>query len=269
MSRQEQGPGILITGASRGIGREIARFFRSERPEARLALCARQSPELDSLSDTRSTIFPLDLSRREGSRSFIDRAAAELGGIDVLILNAAFHGVPHRDEQPAAAAERQRKVYDLNEVSPVILIDRALPHLRQSQGTVVFLTSGLARMPEVPPGAEEYASSKHTVESYVSELSADPRNDGVFFFSVSPGPVDTDMHRFIAGSGPEPLASLSRRFRDSGMLSDPYAVGRVIARMAISRMSFDPETAGYTLPIPRGSIVPVAPEAVSFELHAG
>jgi short-subunit dehydrogenase len=265
MNEQESIPRVVVTGGTEGIGRSITEQLLSQ--GAIVATCARNESRLNELLQKHPSLITqvVDISDRHKAGEFVKSTIEKMGGIDLLILNAATHGVPDKNEKPEEAIIRKINIFQVNEVAQLALTRTAKYALKESHGTVVFLTSGLASVDKLPPGSEDYAKSKKRIESYLQDFIKRPENVGIFVFCVNPGPVDTKMHNFIINRGPEQLAEMSKAGKEKGMMSDPIIVGRVIAKMATTRMNFNPEALSYNIPIENGSIVTVSRESLTFE----
>lgn len=177
-------PTALITGASRGLGAEIARQLA---PTHDLLLGGRPSAELDRLAtelDGAST-FPVDLTDYEEVAGAVE-AIAEL---DVLVHNAGVgSSLEHVAETPV---EEWRHVLEVNLVAAAELTRLLLPALRSAGGHVVFINSGSGR--NAKAGWAPYAASKFGLRALADALRAEEPTLRVT--SVFPGRIDTDMQR--------------------------------------------------------------------------
>ncbi len=199
---------VVITGGTEGIGRAITSEMLSQDND--VAICARTKERLDELALQHETIraYQIDLEDRRAARGFIENAITDLEGLDILILNAAVTGIPHTGETAEETDARKKQVFKVNEVVQVALTRAAADELRKNNGTVVFVTSGLAR--KSIPGSEDYGKSKKRIEEFLDEFMNRPGNQEIDYFSVSPGAVDTRMHKEIAEHGPFILSGMSK-----------------------------------------------------------
>ena len=140
--RLEAGARVVLTGASSGIGAELARVFAAR--GARLAITARRRERLEALADElgepRALVFETDLSERGAAAELGREAEAALGGVDVLVNNAGG-GVGGRI---ATVADRDeaREAFEVNYWSPLALVRALLPAmLERDAGMVVNVTS--------------------------------------------------------------------------------------------------------------------------------
>lgn len=185
------GRSAVVTGASRGIGLEVARALVRE--GAGVAAGARNgSPELDELAEEGDVLVVLDdLTTAEGTRALVDQAVERFGGIDLLVNNvggvrprtAGFVGVTDADWQWAL---------EVNLLSAVRATRAAVPHLvRRAPSTIVTVCSVNASLPD--PGVIDYSAAKAALRSFSKSLSKELGPSGVRVNTVSPGPVETDL----------------------------------------------------------------------------
>ena len=185
----------LVTGASRGLGEVIATFLA--RAGYNLVVTARRSDALNGVTErldegVRVIAVAGDVADPAHRRALAD-AAAELGGLDVLVNNASELGpspMPTLASYPLDALE---DVFRKNVIAPVALVQELLPHLRRRQGLIVNITSDAA------VGAYEgwggYGASKAALELVSRTLAEELRGEGVSVVTVDPGDMRTEMHQ--------------------------------------------------------------------------
>lgn len=178
---------ILITGASRGIGRAIAR--RLAREGAKLVLCASSpSAELDaSAADCRANgaeVVTLggDLSVLETPQRLIDAAVEGLGGLDGVVSNA---GIVKAGALNTLDPQAWDHVFNVNVRSVWQLARAAYPHLKASAGAMISVASMSGVEPYAGTGA--YSPSKAALIMLVRVLAQEWAADGVRINAVSPG----------------------------------------------------------------------------------
>jgi NAD(P)-dependent dehydrogenase (short-subunit alcohol dehydrogenase family) len=182
----------IVTGASRGLGRALARSLSADGWS--LVVDARDADALGraaaEFAPGSVLLVPGDVSD-PAHRAALVTAALDLGGIDLLVNNASVLGpspLPSLADFPLDALAR---VYDVNVVAPLALIQLALPHLRDRAGTVVNITSDAAV--EAYEGWGGYGSSKAALEQLGNVLSAEEPDVRVYTFD--PGDMRTQMHQ--------------------------------------------------------------------------
>jgi len=181
---------VLVTGASRGIGRAIATAF-AERGD-RVAIHHRGSPaRLDDLPGEGHVAVQADLSDPEEVRRAVDEAAGALGGLDVLVNNAGvFLHHPITDLTYEEWQEAWRETLDLNLVAAANAIWCALPHLGEG-GRIVNVSSRGAYRGE--PDSPAYGASKAGLNALTQSLAVALAPRGIAVTAVAPGFVETDM----------------------------------------------------------------------------
>jgi NAD(P)-dependent dehydrogenase (short-subunit alcohol dehydrogenase family) len=186
-------PVALVTGASRGLGLALARALADR--GTRLVLDARGAPDLERARAelarrTEVVAVPGDIADEPHAASLV-AAAARLGRLDVLVNNASVLGPspqPELAEYPLAALER---VYRVNVLGPLRLVQLALPLLAASEGRVVNVTSDAAV--EGYAGWGGYGSSKAALEALTRTLAAERPDLRVY--ALDPGDMRTRMHQ--------------------------------------------------------------------------
>jgi NADP-dependent 3-hydroxy acid dehydrogenase YdfG len=202
------GRGAVVTGASRGIGRETA--IRLAAAGARLVLVARASDDFTRLSselDDSAISVTADLADRSAVETTADTVSARIGVPDILVNNAgAFHVAPLSD---LSVDEFERSLH-LNILAPFMLARFFLPGMiARGSGHVVTVGSVADRY--VFPENAAYASSKFGLRALHEVLRLETRGSGVRATLVSPGPVDTRLWDPVNPDGREgytPRASM-------------------------------------------------------------
>jgi NAD(P)-dependent dehydrogenase (short-subunit alcohol dehydrogenase family) len=196
-------PTAVVTGAARGIGREVARQL-AERG-FRVVVAARDLSRAAALADDLggdAFAATLDVSDRASVDRFGRRMRDELGAVDVLVNNAA---VDYDTDQRAASADlaRVRDDLDTNLFGAWQTTQALLPLLRAStHGRIVNVSSGAGQLHDMGGGTPAYRISKVSLNALTRMLAAELRGDGVLVNSVCPGWVATDM----GGAGGRPVA---------------------------------------------------------------
>jgi short-subunit dehydrogenase len=179
---------VVITGASMGIGRELALAWAAR--GARIVLSARSREKLDDVAGDveraggQPVVVPGDVTAEAHRVELVDRAAE--GGIDILVNNAGrgFYSPIAKIDLDA-----MRKLFELNVFAPLHLTQLALPHLERSKGTIVMLSS-IAGVVAAPRYAA-YAASKFALEALSMSMRSELADKGIRVVVVRPGPVAT------------------------------------------------------------------------------
>jgi 3-oxoacyl-[acyl-carrier protein] reductase len=189
----------LITGASQGLGLEIARAYLRE--GARVVVCARSPApleELSALGEVHGTTA--DVTSERDVAALVAFAVERLGGLDVLVNNAGIWGPKGRVED--VAWDEWRHAVETNLFGPVLLARAAVGHLRASErGKIVQLSGGGATTPM--PNVSAYAASKAGVVRFAETLAGELAEDGIDVNAIAPGALNTKMLDEVLEAGPE------------------------------------------------------------------
>jgi len=183
-----EGKSVVVTGASRGIGAEIAKQFAYA--GSRVVLSARSEDAISRLAEEISgTAIPLDVNDPENVRTYIDRVESETGPIDILINNAGIEKSTLIEDITESEIEETLRV---NLISPQILTASALPRmLARGSGHLVFTSSIAATTGQ--PAMSAYCSSKAGLTRYAESLRMELRYTPLNVTILHLGPVDTKM----------------------------------------------------------------------------
>ena len=186
-----EGRSALVTGASRGIGAEVARGLA--RQGARVALLARGEQALRALADELggdALVVPCDVRDARATEQAIGTLTERLdGGPDIVVNNAGAFiiGAAHK-----TSVDDFRATLEINLMAPFALVRAFLPAMRKrARGHVVTIGSVADRT--IYPGNAAYSASKYGLRAMHEVLRAELRGTGVRASLVSPGPVDTAL----------------------------------------------------------------------------
>lgn len=196
-----RGKTALVTGASAGIGRELARVLA--RDVATLILVARRRERLDELAtelkatrpELRVLVEPVDLLDRAATGVLLDELDQRGERIDVLVNNAGFGDYGFLHEREWSKIER---LLELNVVSTTFLLSRVVPRMVARRSGAVLNVGSIAGL-ITSPAMSAYAASKAYI-NYLSEtMMAELTGTGVTMTVVCPGPVATEFQE-VAGA---------------------------------------------------------------------
>jgi 3-oxoacyl-[acyl-carrier protein] reductase len=199
---------VLITGASSGIGAELARAFGAQ--GARLALhfnshedAARALAAEIGQRWQAPALVRGDLSKRGEAKRVVEEAAEKLGGLDVLINNAGGLG----ERRPIADVDDALFdfVYDLNVRSVIAATQAAIPHFEKRGGGNVINVGSIAGIDGGGAGASVYSTAKAAVHNITRHLARDLAKRKIRVNTVAPGAIATPFH---ARTPPERLEAM-------------------------------------------------------------
>jgi NAD(P)-dependent dehydrogenase (short-subunit alcohol dehydrogenase family) len=182
----------LITGASRGLGLELARALA--RKNWNLVITARDPMQLETAkrelaARTHVTAIAGDVSDEHHAQQLI-RAAGDFGGLDALVNNASTLGASPLPRLQEISLETMERIYHVNVFAPLRLVQLAAP-LLQPDAAILNLTSDAGV--EGYAGWGGYGSSKAALEGWTRVLMAERPEWRVY--SVDPGDMRTQMHQ--------------------------------------------------------------------------
>jgi len=191
------GRGCVVTGASRGIGRETARLLCAEgagvllvgRDEERLAATREEAEAAGAEAGGRAATLALDVTGENAGTRMLTAAEKHFGSLDVLVNNAGAAQWRDLDEVPD---EDWRAQYELNVMAPLRAMRAATPAMAErGWGRVVNVCSTAGKRPSA--AMPEYSVAK-AAELSLSRLFADRfAGKGVLVNAICPGPVETEM----------------------------------------------------------------------------
>ncbi len=186
---------IIITGASKGIGRGIAEVLAESGHDvgliARDAAALRELQSQLSAKGVKVAVAAADLRNHDATAAAIAHLIAELGGVDALINNA---GVILRKPADEITVDEWQTMMETNINGVFYATRNVLPHLkRQRRGHIVNISSISGCNPL--PGGSGYAASKYAVTGFSESLLGEVRQHGIKVTTIFPGSVDTESHQ--------------------------------------------------------------------------
>lgn len=213
---------ILVTGASSGIGRQLAILMAKEGWQ--VALCARSKDKLEETAalcreaapGCRIRLFPCDLSDPRAAARAVNSAKAQLGGLDAL-ANVAGHAPMGPLRQVSDADVRQCLGTNLEAV--IWTTRAAWPGFAEQNSGCIVNVSSMASVDPFP-GFNVYAAAKAGVNLFTLATAREGESHGIRAYAVAPGCVETPMLRSLFGTdavAPEkcmPPEAVARVIRD-------------------------------------------------------
>lgn len=190
----------VITGASDGIGAELARRLAARhRGAASLVLAARNRDKLVEVAaqchetGADAIVVPTDVTREEDCRALIETAASSFGGIDCLVNNAGMSAHALFEEVAPGDLGWYQDLMTVNLWGSVWCTHAALPHLKATRGQIVAVSS-LAGLVGVP-GRTAYSATKFAMTGFFEALRTELKPSGVAVTIACPGVVATEIRR--------------------------------------------------------------------------
>ncbi len=230
------GKAAFVTGATRGIGRAIARRLIEE--GCAVALCARDGEAVAAAVRELGAAHGVaaDVTHEGALRAAVDEAAAALGGLDLVVANAGGSaGGPALEE--SSAADWQQTLA-LNVTHPAVLLRAALPHLRARGGGAAVLIASISGMKPQPRA--QYAAAKAAEIHLAHTLARELGPQGVRVNAVSPGSILFEGGGWASrrDADPEAFAAWVAREFPFGRLGSAEEVADVVAFLLSGRASW-------------------------------
>jgi len=197
----------IVTGASQGLGREIARKYLEA--GASLSICARDArlleaaaAELRRLARPGQAVLavPADVSRADDVLRLVDATLAQFGRLDILVNNAGVAGPTGTVE--SVDWDDWLRTLQINLLGAVLLSRIVVPHFRRAgRGKIVQLSGGGATQPL--PMQSAYAASKAAVVRFIETLAEETRACRIDVNAIAPGALNTRMLDQFLAADPE------------------------------------------------------------------
>jgi ketoreductase len=237
----------LVTGASRGIGKAIARALAGQ--GAKVAICARDAAAVQAAADEispgdgRVLAFRCDVCQKAAVRDLLTNVVARWGPVHILVNNAGMNArVPIESEDDA----RWLQVLHVNLLGTYYVTREVLRTMPvHSGGRVINMSSVLGRFGV--PGYTAYCAAKHAVIGFTRALALELADRGITANAICPGWVETEM----AAQGMAETASAqgvsAEEFRKAALAAVP--IGRILQPQEIADLAVylaSPAAAGMT-----------------------
>jgi 3-oxoacyl-[acyl-carrier protein] reductase len=245
-TRALEGRAALVTGASRGIGRAIA--LELARHGAAVAVSYRErraaaeevAAAIEALGG-RALVCQADVSREGEVARMVERAARELGAVDVLVCNAA---TVLSKLGPLQTVEDWRSMLDVDLLGPFLCIREAVPHmLARRRGSIICVSSIVVRRGST--GLASYAAAKGGVEAMVRTLAVELAKKKIRVNAVAPGIIQTEMTAELRHLSSEEILG----HIPLGRFGEPEEVARAVRFLASDDASY---ITGVTLGVDGG-----------------
>jgi short-subunit dehydrogenase len=197
-----RGKNIVITGASGGLGEQIA--YSCARSGANLALLARNADRLNEIKadieqkySVRCIAVSLDVSKYESVPGCFEQIVKEMGSIDILVNNAGY-GI--FDEVEKASMEDVTGMFNVNVLGLIACTKAVIPNMQKKKaGHIINIASQAGKI--ATPKSSIYSATKHAVLGFTNSLRMEMSLNGIYVTSVNPGPIATNFFTIADKSG--------------------------------------------------------------------
>jgi NAD(P)-dependent dehydrogenase (short-subunit alcohol dehydrogenase family) len=225
------GKSVIVTGGSRGIGREIAEGMAeaggnvvvASRDEER---GRRAADELAEDHGVETRWIRTDVSDEDDVERMVAETVDAFGTVDVLINNAGIVSLHAAEDMPA---EKFRRMLDVNLVGVFLCSKHVAREMKESGGGAIVNVSSMSGIiANYPQKESHYCASKSGVNGYMTQVASEWGEYGIRVNSINPGYILTDMVEEIVGDDPD-LADTWR----SNMIMDEFGQPEDIAPLAV------------------------------------
>lgn len=238
-----KGRSALITGASQGLGFEIAKQFVTE--GANVMLCARNAEslyraqeELVKLANGQSNVLaqPVDVSNLEQVNNLVSASLSAFGKIEILVANAGVYGTKGPIEE--IDWDEWSEAIDINLKGTVLQCRSVMTHFKQQRyGKIIILSGGGATKPM--PNLSAYAASKAGVVRFAETLAEEVKEFNIDVNTVAPGALNTRLLDEVLAAGPDKIGKhfyeQSLKQKQSG--GTPLDVGAALCTFLAAKIS--------------------------------
>lgn len=221
----------IITGASSGIGAELA--YRLATQGAYLGLAARNAELLKEVAEKcrekggKAIAIQTDVADQSQCKNLIDRTVQEYGRLDTLVNNAGITMWAKFEELEDLSKLEQ--IMQVNYFGSVYCTHYALPHLKQSKGRLVGVSS-LTGKTGVPTRSG-YAASKHAMAGFFDTLRIELAEYGITVTMIYPGFVATDVRNRAFGADGKPLGTENNPVQEEKVMTVEKCVDIMLSAM--------------------------------------
>ncbi len=202
----------LITGGDSGIGRAVAVLYAREGADVAIVYTARERKDAEltkhlvELYNRRCVLIEGDLSREAFCKKAVTTAAKELGGLDILVSNAAHQ--MRKDSLDEVTTKEWDLTFKVNIYAYFHLAKAALKYLKQGSSIIVTSSQTAAMGPHDLP---DYAATKGAINTFTKSLAQSLVKKGIRVNAVAPGPVWTPLNPSDAGAKKEKIRTFGKK----------------------------------------------------------
>ncbi len=212
----------LVTGASSGIGKEIAKKLLQDGLVVYVA--ARRLEKMQDLEKLGAKALKMDITQEADITSVVEQISLEQGGVDELVNNAGFGSYGAVEDTPIDDARYQ---FEVNLFGLAALTQKVLPYMREQGSGKIINISSMGGKIYTPLGAW-YHATKHALEGWSDCLRLELEPFGIDVVIVEPGIINTEFGDVMTGpmmarSGNSAYAKLAKAMQKSAQ--DSYEIG--------------------------------------------
>ena len=232
---------VLVTGASSGIGKVIARRMVAE--GYRVYAAARRTERMEDLKEIGVRTLKMDITKEDEVTQVVERIAEESGGVDILVNNAGFglYGAMEDTELNDARYQFEVNLFGLARLTQLVL-----PAMREKGWGKVVNISSMAGKVYMPLGSW-YHATKHALEGWSDSLRLEVASFGIDVIVLEPGLIQTEfgdvmVEPMLARSGASAYGDLAKRLAEAtkasysdGSGSSPTVIADLVLKSVKAR----------------------------------
>jgi NAD(P)-dependent dehydrogenase (short-subunit alcohol dehydrogenase family) len=206
-----EGKRSLITGGDSGIGRAVAVLFAREGADVAINYLEAEQEDAEETrraveaEGRRCVLIAGDLTDEKFCRELVERTREDLGGIDILVSNAAHQNRKQLDE---LTLEEFDRTFKTNVYAYYLLAKYAVPHMRRGSSIIATSSStGFRGNDELP----DYSATKGAINQFTKVLAKQLVAKGIRVNAVAPGPVWTPLNAADEGMSPDDVAEFGKK----------------------------------------------------------
>ena len=241
-----EGKVALVTGASSGMGEEITKAMAAA--GAGVVAVGRNEERLERVvAEAEGDVYAIvrDLTEDGAAQAVVDEAVKRMGRLDILANVAGIMELGPLGETPVESLDRQ---FRTNVRAPFELTQAALPHLLESKGSIIFISSmaALAAFPE----SAAYTATKGAIDAVARQLAVELAPAGIRVNAIAPGEIDTPMNTDFYAEHPEFVEEM-KEFTPAGRLGKASDIAPAAVFLASDMARF---VYGVSLPVDGGIV---------------
>lgn len=229
----------IITGASSGIGREVALEFAKE--GANVVVGARRLEKLEELVELSKNLpgeiyaVALDVSKQEDIDNIVDETVKKYGKVDVLVNNA---GILDSYKSPVSITDEiWNNMFEVNVDSVMRATRKVLPLMREQKSGVILNTASVGGIRGMRGGLA-YVATKHAVVGMTKHIGYAYAQEGIRCVAIAPGTVETEIGQKVKDPDMETLSKLMKGFESFPLGTSPEELAKAYVFLASDDASF-------------------------------
>ncbi len=234
-----EGKVSIITGASSGIGREVALAYARE--GAKVVVGARRMEKLQELEEMAKDLpgeiyaVQLDVGVNEDIENIVDKTMEKYGRVDILINNA---GILDSYKSPIAITdELWEQMFKINVDSVMKASRKVLPIMREQKSGVILNTASIGGIGGMRGGLA-YTATKHAVVGMTKHIGYTYAKEGIRCVAIAPGTVKTEIGENVEDPDMETLGKLMNAFNEFSLETTPEKLAHVYVCLGSDDASF-------------------------------